>query len=413
MTASIRAYFACMALGLGVLPAVAVADVKSGVEAWSAGDYARAVREWKDPAAKGDADAQFNMAQAYRLGRGVDMNLKQAEVFYAKAAAQGHLKAADNLGLLLFQNGRREEAMPFVKAASDRGDPRAQYLLGIVHFNGDLVEKDWVRAYALLTLANSAGLPQAGPAIQQMDDFIPLDQRELAQPLAARIKRDSVVLRSSQLAAADLAGPSPQVAAAVPPRPVAVASDATRLPPAASRIPQPIQQTPVAPSVAAAQAAIAEATRVTGTQSPAQAGASFAGRSAPVSAAASASPPAFPSAQAPLRSQATRPAVDQPVRVASAPASVPLAPRTTAPAPSTQAAAGPWKVQLGAFSVRANAERLWSRLSARSELGGSSKLLVPAGRLTKLQAGGFASRDAAQAACNALKSAGQGCLVTR
>ncbi|ABC62304.1 SPOR domain-containing protein [Erythrobacter litoralis] len=401
MTARIQALFASMALGLTALAGAALADVKSGVDAWSAGDYARAIKEWRGPATKGDPDAQFNMAQAYRLGRGVEQNLKQAEVFYAKAAAQGHLKAADNLGLLLFQGGRREEAMPYVKAAAERGDPRAQYLIGIAHFNGDLVEKDWVRAYALLTLANAAGLPQAGPAIRQMDDFIPLEQRQQAQPLAAQIKRDADVRRSSQLAAADLGGsPPPQIAAAVPARPAPRASDATRLPPAAARIPQPIAPTPVAPSVAAAQAAIAEATRVTGTQSPADAGATFAAREAPPRAA-------------PARTATPRPAVDQPVRVAAAPTARTAPPPAPVAAPQTRAADGPWKVQLGAFSVRSNADNLWARLSGRNELDGTAKLLVPAGRLTKLQAGGFASRSAAQDACNALKRSGQSCLVTR
>lgn len=390
--AKARIWKALLAVSLLAAPAPVLADVKAGVDAWSAGDFDRAVREWRDPAAKGDPDAQFNMAQAYRLGRGVDQNLKQAEVFYAKAAAQGHLKAADNLGLLLFQSGRREEAMPYVKAASDRGDPRAQYLLGIAHFNGDLVEKDWVRAYALLTLANSAGLPQARPAIQQMDDFIPLEQRQQAQPLAQQIKRDADTRRASQLAAADLGTGAPQVAAAVPAATRPTPSDATRLPPSAARIPQPIARTPVAPSVAAAQAAISEATRVTGTQSPADAGASFAAGSAPA--------------------RASRPAVDQPVRVAAAPTSR-AAPAPAASVVTSAAGSGPWKVQLGAFSVKSNADRLWSRLSERSELSGASKLLVPAGRLTKLQAGGFASRNAAQSACNALKQVGQSCLVTR
>ena len=70
-------------------------------------------------------------------------------------------------GLMLFQSGRREAALPYVEDAAKRGDPRSEYLLGIAYFNGDLVGKDWVKAYALLTLANSAGLPQAAPALAQ------------------------------------------------------------------------------------------------------------------------------------------------------------------------------------------------------------------------------------------------------
>ena len=107
----------CAFLALAGTPAAA--DVKAGVDAWSRGDYAAAVKEWKAPAAQGDADAQFNLAQAYRLGRGVPEDLQLAEAYYAKAAAQGHIKAADNYGLLLFQDGRREQAMPYVSAAAE------------------------------------------------------------------------------------------------------------------------------------------------------------------------------------------------------------------------------------------------------------------------------------------------------
>ncbi|MEC9151060.1 MAG: sporulation protein, partial [Pseudomonadota bacterium] len=115
----------------GMAAAPAMAEVKAGVDAWAAGDFATAVREWAGPAAEGDPDAQFNMGQAYRLGRGVETDVAQAEALYARAAAQGHVKAADNYGLLLFQRGAREEALPYISAAAMRGDPRAQYVLGI------------------------------------------------------------------------------------------------------------------------------------------------------------------------------------------------------------------------------------------------------------------------------------------
>jgi cell division protein FtsN len=84
----------------------------------------------------------------------------------------------------------------------------------------------------------------------------------------------------------------------------------------------------------------------------------------------------------------------------------------SAPPPAAQAASGPWRIQLGAFSVRGNAEALWGRLAGRSELSGRQRLLIPAGRVTKLQAGGFASRASADAACRSLKSSGQDCIVT-
>jgi len=371
---------ALIAATAGVLALVcapaARADVKAGVDAWSAGEYAKAVAEWRAPAAKGDADALFNLAQAYRLGRGVEEDLKQAEKLYQSAAALGHSKAADNYGLLLFQDGRRAQAMPYVTSAAERGDPRAQYLLGIAHFNGDLVPKDWVRAYALLTLANGAGLPQAGPGLKQMDEFVPLPQRQQAQVLAAQMRATADALRSSQMAAADL-----DDGAAIRSNPVSQTATATPSLIPATRVPEAVARVAVSPSIAAAEAAVAEAMRATGTESPATAGADY--------------------ARAPSRpAQAAVPvASDIPARSVAAPGGV--------------GASGPWKLQLGAFSVRGNADKAWAQVSARPVLTGKAKQTVASGRLTRLLAAGWASQGAAQAACNALKASGESCIVTR
>lgn len=360
----------------------AFADVKAGVDAWSRGDFDRAVAEWRAPAEAGDPDAQFNLAQAYRLGRGVQTDLSRAEQLYFSAASQGHMRAADTYGLMLFQGGRREQALPYVQAAARRGDPRAQYLLGIAHFNGDLVEKDWVRAYALLTLANSEGLPQAAGGIAQMDTYVPLDQRQTAASLAAQMRRSADATRSREFAAADLARDAGMIASATP---LSVAD------PAPQPVSSPVSSSPIAsretlPSVVAARQAVTEAARVSGTESPATAGADFA-RPGPQDASTQPSPTRV----------ALRPT---PTQVATATA------RDAAPG-------GPWRVQLGAFSVRGNADRLWSKLSGNPALSGAEKLLVSSGGITRLQAGGFVSRSAAQQACDTLTRAGRDCLVTR
>jgi len=376
-----------LAAVLAVLAAgPAMADVKDGVDAWSRGDYAAAVREWEGPAAEGDPDAMFNLGQAYRLGRGVPEDKARAETLYAKAAALGHVRAADTYGLMLFQDGRQEMALPYVQASAARGDPRAQYLLGIAHFNGDIVPRDWVRAYALLTLSNAAGLPQAGPALSQMNQFIPLEQRQQGASLAVQLRNEADATRARDLAAADLEN-APALASADPDAPSAPAA----VPQASesSQVPRPIPTTAVSPSVAAARGAIDQARSATGTSSPAEAGASYARGSAPAPAPA-------PAAPAPARPEPTRVARSEPA--------------PTAPQP---AASGPWAVQLGAFSVSGNAERLWSKLSTRSELAGRERLLVPSGRVTILLAGGYPSQASANAACRSLKSSGQDCLVKR
>ena len=114
-----------LALATGLaLSLPAMADTKAGVDAWTRGDFAAAVKEWQVQAARGDGDAVFNLGQAYRLGKGVPQDLTKAEQLFGQAAGLGHLQAADNYGLLLFQRGERPKALPYLRAAADRGDPR-------------------------------------------------------------------------------------------------------------------------------------------------------------------------------------------------------------------------------------------------------------------------------------------------
>jgi TPR repeat protein len=218
-------FWARTALGaaaLALASAPGLADVKAGVDAWSAGDYARAVSEWQGPAAAGDADALFNLAQAFRLGRGVEADAVRARSLYEEAARRGHVKAADNLGLVLYQEGEAERAMPLIRAAAERGDPRAQYVLALSHFNADHAPRDWVRAYALMSLAKDAGLPQASGALAQMDTHIPPEQRSQGQSLARELDAKAKAHKTAELAAVDFAL-RPPVAATPAPKPPAPA----------------------------------------------------------------------------------------------------------------------------------------------------------------------------------------------
>ena len=169
----------------------AFADVKAGVDAWARGDYRKAIAEWRGPATAGDADAQFNMGQAYKLGRGVPVDLGMAEDWYRKAAQQGHPQAEDNYGLALFQNNKRDQAVSWLEKSVARGEPRAQYVLGTMYFNADVVKRDWVRAYALMTRAAAAGLGQATTTLVEMDKYIPLPDRQRGVELARRYEAET------------------------------------------------------------------------------------------------------------------------------------------------------------------------------------------------------------------------------
>ncbi|MET0269747.1 MAG: tetratricopeptide repeat protein, partial [Sphingomonas sp.] len=169
-------------------PAVETA-IRDGAEAWEAGNFARALALWRPLAAAGNADAQYNLAQAYRLGRGVATDPAQARGWYLKAAEQGHAEAQANYGLMRFHAGERKDALPWLNKAAERGDARAQYVVGTALFNGDVAGKDWVRAYALMTRAAAAGLPQATTSLAEMDRWVPLGQRQQGTALARDMER--------------------------------------------------------------------------------------------------------------------------------------------------------------------------------------------------------------------------------
>ena len=208
---------AAVALTACAMPATA--DTKAGVDAWSRGAYEDAVKAWRKPASEGDAEAQFNLGQAYKLGRGVKSDLDIALDWYRKAAAQGHLLAADSCGHLLHYQQKIPQALPFLIASSDRGEPRAQYLLATELFNGVHISKDWVRAYALMTRASSSGLASASRSLAQMDQYIPIEQRQAGTELAGELEQHSNRARSVQTAGfpIDTSPSAPNLTSATPP----------------------------------------------------------------------------------------------------------------------------------------------------------------------------------------------------
>ncbi len=310
-------------------------DVRAGVDAWEAGDYPGAVALWRPIAIAGDADAQFNLAQAYKLGRGVAQDLAVAADWYRRAASQGHVPGADNLGLVLYELGRREDALPWLDRSASRGEPRAQYVLAAELFNGERMSRDWPRAYALMKRASDAGLQRASAGLVQMDQHIPLEQRQQGIALAASMDTSEAQARTTAMVA-----PAPAPVAAGPVRP------------GTSYDPPPLDGRPAA--------------------------------------AATAQPRPQP-------------------RLAPAPVPAPAPATVTAarPAPHAPALSGHWGVQLGAFSARDRAERLWQQLEGR--MGAATPAYVAGNGVVRLRATGYASRAAAEQTCAAIRP--QPCFV--
>lgn len=193
---------------------VAAKSVRAGIEAWQRSDYAAAVAIWRPLAEKGDADAAFNLGQAYRLGRGVAVDLAAAQKWLDAAARANHLDAQTTLGLLLFDSGSRDAAVQWLKKAADRGEPRALLVYGTALFNGDGVTRDPVLAYAYVSRAAAQGLEPAKSTLQELDAILPVDQRQKGVAIALQQAKGKPAPKAKAASKAAATPPKASAAAA-------------------------------------------------------------------------------------------------------------------------------------------------------------------------------------------------------
>ena len=150
-----------LVLSIVCLAVPAWADSQAGVDAYTHGDYATALREWQPIAEQGDAAAQYNLGVLYEKGRGVPQDYTQARQWWEKAAVQGHAKAQFNLGVL-YDSGQgvsQDHAIArhwYEKAAAQRV-AKAQFYLGLQSAYGRGVLQDVVQAHMWYSLAAENG----------------------------------------------------------------------------------------------------------------------------------------------------------------------------------------------------------------------------------------------------------------
>ena len=177
-------YLAALAWLIALGAPLSAQSVAAGADAWAKGDYDTAVENWRPLAEKGDPDAQFNLGQAYRWGRGVTANLSAAQTWYERAAGSGQMDAQVILGLMLFQNGDHAAGLRWLKAASEKGEPRAMLIYGTALYNGDSVPQDAVLGYAYVSRAAAQGLQAAKDTLAQLDKILPLEDRRKGVAIA-------------------------------------------------------------------------------------------------------------------------------------------------------------------------------------------------------------------------------------
>ena len=138
-----------------------MSDYNTGHDAYNAGDYETALKEWKSLAEKGNAKAQIHVFMMYSSGEGVTQDDKEAMRWLRLAVEQGDAKAQFELGSVykagLSVTRDFKEAMKWYRLAAEQGYADAQFALGQMHLKGQGVIQDNVIANMWFNIAASSG----------------------------------------------------------------------------------------------------------------------------------------------------------------------------------------------------------------------------------------------------------------
>ena len=156
--------FATMLSFMAFTP-VAAQDYQKGYDAYQAGDYATALKEFRPLAEQGNALLQTVVGDMHRKGNGVPQNYAEATKWYRLAAEQGKAQAQYNLGFI-YKNGEGvpqdyAEGIKWYRLAADQGYAKAQYNLAVMYENGEGVSQNYAGAVKLYRLAAEQGNAEA------------------------------------------------------------------------------------------------------------------------------------------------------------------------------------------------------------------------------------------------------------
>jgi len=161
-----------------------------GRDAYDRGDYAAALRAWRQAARLDNAEAEFRIGAMYEEGKGVDEDPKRAFDWYKRAAEHGSEHAQFNLAHMYASGTGVEqnetEAAKWYRQSAERGNAHAQYALGLIYYRGKAVKRDLVTAYAWLTVAAHNFEPNmfrdnANKVLHAIEQEMTPAQREAAQ----------------------------------------------------------------------------------------------------------------------------------------------------------------------------------------------------------------------------------------
>ena len=158
----ISSMLAILAVLLVLTPPTMAQDFDKGFRAAEKGDYTKALQEWSPLAEQGDAATQYNLGIMHALGYGTSEDLREAVIWFRRAADLGLPEAQNALGAILAQGLNPTEAVRRFRAAAEQGDAVAQYNLASMYAAGLGVGLDPIKANYWRNLAAAQGLDLHG-----------------------------------------------------------------------------------------------------------------------------------------------------------------------------------------------------------------------------------------------------------
>ncbi|GIU25042.1 hypothetical protein TUM4433_09330 [Shewanella schlegeliana] len=148
-----------------------VSAVPVFVEPCQAVECERNFKEYKTLSRYGHSDAMYTLAEMYRIGYGIDVDRRLATKWYRRAAKYDNPFAEYKAAIIYLQEGKYQhvdKAMRYLRDANRSNLNEATHLLGLLHWEGELIPRDLEKAKAYLMKSYEAGHPDT---VQLLSDL--------------------------------------------------------------------------------------------------------------------------------------------------------------------------------------------------------------------------------------------------
>lgn len=194
---AINEYYDALVASLGALSKEALVFPRYAIAPATGADV---IKRLESGAVLGDSDAQFDLAQLYQQGTGVQKNIQEAIKYYQLAAAQQDLRAEYNLGALYMEGkdvpADYKKGMYLLQDAAFKGNANAQYMMARIYEQGyaNAVEKIAIQPDVdqAMSMYGLAAVNNSGQAQYRLAELM-VREKQMGTTVEAKEKRRQMI----------------------------------------------------------------------------------------------------------------------------------------------------------------------------------------------------------------------------